>query len=93
MKTISELAALRNQLTSGRPLQVMITTDEVINIINQAIDDRKTLNRWFGFMRLMAQRSSWGAKINELLDEYMYGTTDPKVIAAAKRYIERFSSQ
>lgn len=91
MLSIAELTALKTQVESRREMRgiAVLTPEQALLIINQAIDDRKTINRWFGFLKLMAGRSSWSEQIQALLDDYLYGTEDEKVKKAAQQYLER----
>ena len=88
MKTVADLMTLRRVIEEKNKVGGVIPASTAIDLIDQAIEDRKTINRWFGFLKLMAKRSSWGEQINELLDAYLFGTESKEVQAAAKRYAE-----
>jgi hypothetical protein len=91
MKTLTELHAIRSRVTDRSRTKgiAVLTPNEALDLIDSAIADRMVINRWFGFLKMMAQRSSWSSQINDLLDEYLYGTDDPKLLAAVKRYLAR----
>lgn len=91
MKTVTELEALKVKLQGYSKINGAITiqTPEMMALLDQAIADRKIINRWYGFLKMMAQRSSWASQINSMLDDYMFGTEDEKVQQAAMEYLER----
>lgn len=88
MLSIAELNGLKTQIESRQQIRAIsvLSPEQALALVNQAIDDRKTINRWFGFLKLMASRSSWRDAINDLLDSYLYGTEDKSVQLAAQRY-------
>lgn len=88
MKSVSTLQELRRRVLSAS-LHTQMTPNDIVELIDQAIEDRQTINRWFGFLRLMGQRSSWSGQINDLLNEYLYGTADKTIQDAAQRYLDR----
>lgn len=90
MKTLAELNALKRQITERSQLTAVpaLSHKDALELVEQAIADRATLNRWFGFLRFMAGRSSWASQINDMLDEYLYGTSNKDVQAAAQHYAE-----
>lgn len=90
MHTIHELNTLRNLVEARKHIHGVqaLAPAAILEIIDQAIADRTTINKWFGFLKLMASRSSWGEKINEVLNEYLFGTENKAVQIAAKRYVE-----
>lgn len=90
MRTLAELQALKQQIEERifhTGLQVLVSAD-ALTLVEQAIADRATIGKWYNFMHLMSKKSSWGAQIMRLLDEYFYGTTDERVREAAKHYLE-----
>lgn len=92
MKTTQELNQLKDAIAGQDDDMIVINGAEVISLINQIQAQQKIINRWFGFMRFMAQRSTWGKKIDIVLNEYLYGTNDPIAIQAAKLYAQRLKS-
>jgi hypothetical protein len=90
MKTVDELRRLKELVIRRKQggITPAVDVQDMLTVIDQAIADRQTINRWYGFLSLMAKRSSWGDKINEVLDEYRFGTADANVREAARRYME-----
>lgn len=91
MLQINDLQALRKaaEYRKNKGFSTVLSPEEVLAVIDQAIEDRSTINRWYGFLKLMAQRSSWRNQIQSLLDDYLYGTADESVKKAAQTYLER----
>ncbi len=89
--SIAELQGLKTQIEARKQVKALsvLTADQALALVEQAIEDRRVINRWFGFLKLMAERSSWSEQIKSLLNDYLYGTEDVKVQEAAQRYIER----
>lgn len=83
------LESLLNNLKNHTSMYSQLSTVEMRTLLQQALDQQATINKWYGFMTLMAKYSSWKDKIQAHLDEYNYGTTDKRVIDAALHYIER----
>lgn len=90
MKTTAQLQELKAQVQSRSNVRgiAVLTPEQALEIIDQAIADRQIINRWFGFLTLMARRSSWKEQIQSLLDDYLYGTESKEVQQAAQRYVE-----
>lgn len=92
MKTLQELNQLKDAIAGQDDDMIVINGAEVIALVNQIQEQQKIINRWFGFMRFMAQRSTWRDKINIVLNDYLYGTNDPIAIQAAKLYAQRLKA-
>lgn len=89
MKTIAELNQLKDAILGQDDDLIVINGAEVIALIDQVYDQQRVINRWFGFMKFMAQRSGWARQINIILNDYLYGTNDPQAIESAKQYAAR----
>jgi hypothetical protein len=89
MKTFQELNQLKDAIAGQDDGMIVINGAEVLELIEQVAEQQKVINRWFGFMKFMALRSTWARQINVILNEYLYGTNDAAAIEAAKLYAKR----
>lgn len=79
-----QLAQLWNKAKMGK-----LTTQEQLQLVNLARNNKHWLSKFEELLNLMSYKSSWRDKIQALLNEYNFGTTDEKVIVAAKAYLAR----
>jgi len=90
MKTVAELKQMRDNIANSNDHAVVVVAKtDILALIDQTIEQQTIINRWFGFMRYMAQRSSWSRQIGIVLNEYLYGTSDADVKNAAQHYLQR----
>lgn len=70
-----------------------LTQSEQVRLIDYAINAISWNRKFLSLLKLMSGKSSWSDKINRLVQQYEFGTDDPNVILAAKRYVASLSTE
>lgn len=90
IKTNEELYEIKLQIADTTDEIVMIPRAELLALLDQAMEQQSTIKRWFAFLSMMQARSSWSGRIQQLLDDYMYGKDASK---ADKQRAENYAAK
>lgn len=86
MIDMDNLRKMRVGISAGRTMSL----DLQIQLLDQAIEQQKVINRWYGLLVLIGRSSSsWATRVNTILNDYLFETISPDAINALKAVLKK----